>query len=166
MMGKGMKKDETANRAVARYDRAFIPMSLSHSIERQKDNSYLTIFTSNLKSTKGITKTDIVAQFTFSEEELRKMPFRLEGYPDPVAFESAGKFYVGNMLGKNRDRTTALRTAINAFISDSFKQGSASDSEIYEFVVQKLQTGRYKAALKEIGKRESLLKMALKPPTW
>ena len=169
-MGKMANQDKTGDTAISHVEKAFVPMSLHYEVSRQchrNSDEYLFTVTSKFHNTKlGTTTTETITEFTFQEEELLKMRFKLDGYSDPITFEDAGKFYRSNILGKNRNRVDALKEQLQITIRKSFRQSTASDYETFWVVLQKLQTGKYNDVLREIGKRESLWKMAMKPAAW
>lgn len=171
-MGKKGTKDETADKAISNYKRKSIPMTLRYELERQchkhGDEYSVTVLSKMPDVKKGKMYIDEIAKFTFSDDELRKISFTSNEPPyESMTFESAGKFFLVNLLGKSRNRSDDLKKTIHSFLEACFgKKDSSKNLETYAYAVQKLKTDRFNKLFREIAMYEALRKMAMKPPAW
>ena len=171
-MGKKGIKDETADRAISQTKRNSIPVVLRYESERQShtdgDEYLVTVLSKLMDSKIGASDTEVIAKFVFSEKELRNTRFVGTEPPyDSMTFETASRFYIGNLLGKSRNRADELKKKIHEFLQISFgKSDYAKDHKTYGAVVEKLRTTHYIEMFREIAKSEALRSMAMKPPAW
>ena len=171
-MGSKDTKDETANRAISRAKRDIIPMVLRYESERQShaygDEYSVTVLSKMIDSKVGASNEEVIAVFTFDEQDLRDTRFVGTEPPyDSMTFETAGRFYIANLLGKSRNKADELKKKIHEYLQISFGKGNyANDHKTYAFVVEKLRTERFIRMFRAIARSEALRSMVMKPPAW
>lgn len=171
-MGSKGKRDETADKAISRAKRDVIPMIIRYESERRSgtygDEYSVTVLSKMIDSKVGASDEEVIAVFTFDEEDLRNTRFvKTEPPYDIMTFGTADRFYLVNMLGKSRNRADELKKKIHEYLQISFgKSTYANDRNTYASVVDKLRTEHFIKMFRIIARSEALRSMAIKPPAW